>query len=227
MRLLGALPDALTAGFFMVLWVAPQLLWPQALRTGLLMMLVEFILVHAAGMLGGIVLAREGQAGGRWKPILGFGAFYLVFIADWAGQFQAWWPLLALGWLLAGKLALVLQPLPSADKRHQLASDWAIGVMAYLAGVFLTTFLPLPRLGLDRAIVAAADLPGDGGHGLAATGGAAARRPGQISPVSAWAAGGRGVRRWPWPRPGSRRRGCPPCSRDGCSQTAACLRHRR
>ena len=165
-RLLGALPDALTAGFFVVLWVAPQLLWPQALRTGLLMMLVEFILVHAAGMLGGIVLAREGQAGSRWKPILGFGAFYLVFIAAWAWQFQAWWPLLALGWLLAGKLALVLQPLPSADKRHQLASDWAIGVMAYLAGVFLTTFLPLPRLGLDRAIVAAADLPGDGGHWL-------------------------------------------------------------
>ena len=165
-RLLGALPDALTAGFFVVLWVAPQLLWPQALRTGLLMMLVEFILVHAAGMLGGMVLAREGQAGGRWKPILGFGAFYLLFIGAWAWQFQAWWPLLALVWLLAGKLALVLQPVASADKRHQLASDWAIGVMAYLAGVTLTTLLPVPRLGLDRAIVAAADLPGDGGHWL-------------------------------------------------------------
>lgn len=165
-RLFGALPDALTAGFFIVLWVAPQLLWPQALRTGLLMMLVEFILVHAAGMLGGMVLTREGEAGQRWKPILGFGAMYLVFIAAWSWQFQAWWPFLALGWLLAGKLSLVLQPLPDADKRHRLQSDWAIGVMAYLAGVFITTFLPLPRLGLTHMVVAAADLPGDGGHWL-------------------------------------------------------------
>lgn len=162
-RLAGALPDALTAGFFVVLWVAPHWLWPQALRTGLLMMLVEFILVHAAGMLGGIVLARQAGPGQRWKPVLGFGALYFVFIAAWAWQFQAWWPLLALAWLLAGKFALVLQPMPDADRRHQLASDWAIGVMAYLAGVFLTTFLPVPRLGLTRAVVSAADLPGDSG----------------------------------------------------------------
>lgn len=166
LRLLGALPDAATAGFFVVLWVAPQWLWPQALRTGLLMMLVEFILVHAAGMLGGIVLARESGQGQRWKPVLGFGAIYLVFIAAWSRQFQAWWPFLALAWLLAGKFALVLQPMPDADKRHRLQSDWAIGVMAYLAGVFITTFLPLPRLGLTRTVVAAADLPGDGGHWL-------------------------------------------------------------
>lgn len=163
LRLLGALPDALTAGFFVMLWVAPQILWPQALRTGLLMMLVEFILVHAAGMLGGIVLAREAGQGQRWKPVLGFGAFYLVFIAAWAWQFQAWWPLLALAWLLAGKFALVLQPMPDADRRHQLASDWAIGVMAYLAGVFITTLLPVPRLGLTRTVAAAADLPGESG----------------------------------------------------------------
>lgn len=165
-RTFGALPDALTAGFFVVLWVAPQLLWPQALRTGLLMMLVEFILVHAAGMLGGMVLAREGERSQRWKPIIGFGALYLVFIAAWSWQFQAWWPFLALGWLLAGKLSLVLQSLPTADTRHQLQSNWAIGVMAYLAGVFLTTFLPLPRLGLTHPVVAAADLPGGGGHWL-------------------------------------------------------------
>lgn len=165
-RLLGALPDAMTAGFFVVLWVAPRLLWPQALRTGLLMMLVEFILVHAAGMLGGMVLAKEGERGKQWKTILAFGAIYLVFIAAWSWQFQAWWPLLALGWLLAGKLSLVLQSLPTADKQHQLQSTWAIGVLAYLVGVGLTTFLPIPRLGLTRTVVAAADLPASGGHWL-------------------------------------------------------------
>ncbi|HEX5693855.1 MAG TPA: hypothetical protein VFY00_04450, partial [Arenimonas sp.] len=110
------------------------------------------------------VLARDGEGGRHWKPVLGFGALYLVFIAAWSWQFQAWWPLLALAWLLAGKLSLVLQSLPTADKRHQLQSAWAIGVLAYLVGVGLTTFLPLPRLGLTRSVVAAADLPGAGGH---------------------------------------------------------------
>ncbi|WP_374602565.1 hypothetical protein [Arenimonas sp.] len=162
-RLLGALPDVATACFFAVLWLAPQMLWPQALRTGLLMMLVEFILVHAAGMLGGIVLARDAGTARRWKPVLGVGVLYLVFIAAWAWQFQAWWPLLALAWLLAGKVALVIRPMPDADRRHQLASDWAIGVMAYLAGAAITTLLPIPRLGLTRDVVGAAELPGTSG----------------------------------------------------------------
>ena len=40
-RLVAALPDAITAGFFLLLWLVPQWLGPTALRTGLLMMLVE------------------------------------------------------------------------------------------------------------------------------------------------------------------------------------------
>ena len=47
-------------------------------------------------LLGDIVLAREAGTGQRWKPVLGMGAMYLLFIGAWAWQFQAWWPLLAL-----------------------------------------------------------------------------------------------------------------------------------
>ena len=155
-RRIAALPDAITAGFFLLLWIAPQWLGPAALRTGLLMMLVEFVLMHATGMLGGMALANAGDARRRWKPILLFGAFYLLFIAAWSWIFEAWWPLLALAWLVAGKLALAWQPLPDADKRDRLQSDWAISALAYLCGVFVTLMLPLPRLGLDAGIVAAA-----------------------------------------------------------------------
>ena len=40
-RLAVAAPDAITAGFFLLLWVVPQWLGPTALRTGLLMMRMQ------------------------------------------------------------------------------------------------------------------------------------------------------------------------------------------
>ena len=161
-RLLAGLPDAITAGFFLALWIAPQWLGPNALRTGLLMMLVEFILMHATGILGSMALADAGGARRPWKPILAFSGLYLLFIAGYAWGFKAWWPLLALAWLVAGKLAMAWQPLPNADKRDRLQAERALSALLYLIGVFITTFLPLPRLGLDAQVVAAADLPGSG-----------------------------------------------------------------
>ena len=161
-RVLAALPDAITAGFFLLLWLGPQWLGPTALRTGLLMMLVEFILMHATGILGGMALSNAGETRRQWKPILLFSSFYLLFIAAWAWTFRAWWPLLALAWLVAGKLALALQPLADTDKRYRIMSDWGISALAYLGGVFATLMLPLPRLGLSGDVVAAANLPGSG-----------------------------------------------------------------
>lgn len=161
-RWVAAAPDAITAGFFLLLWIVPQWMGPTALRTGLLMMLVEFVLMHATGILGGMALANAGAARRQWTPILLFGAFYLLFIAAWSWIFKAWWPLLALAWLIAGKLALAWQPLPDADKRDRLRSDWGISALAYLGGVFITMMLPLPRLGLGADVVAAARLPGSG-----------------------------------------------------------------
>ncbi|MBB1087595.1 hypothetical protein H4F99_03730 [Lysobacter sp. SG-8] len=162
-RWISALPDAITAAFFLSLWVAPTLWGPTALRTALLMMLVEFVLLHASAMLGSMVLSNgDGTRRKGWHALLGFGLLYLVFIAAWAWQFRAWWPLLAFGWLLLGKLWLVFQPAPDMRQRQRMQSEWAIGVMAYLAGTFATVLLPVPRLGLEASIVAQAELPGSG-----------------------------------------------------------------
>ena len=113
-RLLAGLPDAITAGFFLALWIAPQWLGPNALRTGLLMMLVEFILMHATGILGSMALADAGGSRRPWKPILAFSGLYLLFIAGYAWGFMAWWPLLALAWLVAGERVEVRLELEAA-----------------------------------------------------------------------------------------------------------------
>lgn len=51
-RLLAALPDSLTALFFLSVWIRPLDFGHNGVRNGTLIMLVEFILVHASGVLG-------------------------------------------------------------------------------------------------------------------------------------------------------------------------------
>lgn len=161
-RALSALPDALTAGWFLVVWCAPLAFGGHGVRNALLVMLVEFIIVHASGFLGVTSLAVAERAT-RLKMLFGFAAFYLLFIAAWAWMFRAWWPFLAFGWLWVGKLVVAMDRRRPAEERQQrMMSGWALSVLFYLGGVFATLFLPLPRLGFATVDPAALDLPGSG-----------------------------------------------------------------
>lgn len=163
LRLAAAAPDALAAAFFLVLWIAPGLLAPTALKTGLLIMLVEFILMHASGMTGGILLDAGATRRNKLLALAGFAGFYLIFILGFCLAFKEWWPIAAFAVLLLGKASLAFdRSLPNAERMHRLGSAWALSAMAYLAGVFLTLFLPLPRLGLTSSVVADAKLAGSG-----------------------------------------------------------------
>jgi hypothetical protein len=162
-RLVAALPDAAMGAFFLVLWIAPRALGAGALRTGLLIMLVEFVLLHASAMIGGLLLRRAEETRTGWAMLLVFGTLYLGFIAAFAWSFGEWWPVFAFGALLLGKASLAFDSrLPTADRAHRLQSGWALGCLAYVLGVLATLMLPLPRLGLDAAVVADAALVGSG-----------------------------------------------------------------
>lgn len=161
--MLAALPDAVSAGFFLSLWITPLYFDQRAVASGMLIMLVEFILLHASVFLGTTAFAPGKSRSEKLKGILGFGAFYLVFIAGWSLAFQAWWPFLAFGWLLLAKLSAAMQPGQAPFERlHRMQSGWALGAMAYLAGVFLTVFIPVPRFGITGSVVSQLDLPGSG-----------------------------------------------------------------
>jgi hypothetical protein len=162
-RLPSALPDAATAGFFLVLWIAPALLWEGALKTGMLIMLVEFVLIHASGLLGSMLLGNTLGTARRLGLLFGFGAFYLIFILGFAFAFKEWWPVFAFGWLLLGKAGIAFdRGLPNDDRRIRLQATWAAACLFYLLGVMLTLFLPIPRLGITHAVVSSAQLTGSG-----------------------------------------------------------------
>lgn len=159
-RGVSALPDALTALYFLSLWLFPLMYGPHAMRNALLLMLVEFLLLHASVFLGHTAFSASLSRQAKLLRIGGFMLFYAVFIGLWAFVFRAWWPLLAFGWLLLSKFAGVFgREADNAERLVRMKSLWVIGAMAYLGGVFATVMLPLPQLGITEKALASFDMP--------------------------------------------------------------------
>ena len=162
-RLLAFIPDAVTAACFLVLWMAPFAFGESGVRNAMLVMLVEFVLVHAAGALGGIVLQERTTRLRRVLAVAGMGVFYLVFVSAFSYAFKAWWPFLAFGWLLIGKFLLAFDPgRTSAQRRERMMQRWGTTALVYVLGVFATVALPLPRFGITADVVPRLGLGGSG-----------------------------------------------------------------
>lgn len=86
-RLLSALPDAVTAAFFMILWISPMRFGSHGVRNGMLIMLVEFILIRASGFLGSTAFAAGLSGRSKIRALAAFDLFYLLFIAAWSWAF--------------------------------------------------------------------------------------------------------------------------------------------
>lgn len=147
-RTVSALPDLATSGIALWVWFDPGQ-WRAALvGYAVLIMLVEFVLIHASGFFG---VARDSPGAvplGR-RAAIGLLSMYLVFVASFAWSFAE--PLVFLGaaWLLLAKAWPLLvesvgRPVASQAQRGM----WAASTMYYLVAVGLTTVLPVPRLGI-------------------------------------------------------------------------------
>ena len=162
-RFFSALPDAITAGYFLTLWIDPLRFGGNGVRNGMLIMLVEFIVIHASGFLGSVALGDSVSRGRKIKMFCGFAVFYLLFIAAWSYSFQAWWPFVAFGWLWIGKIVVALDKRRPTDERMgRMMTGWALSVVFYLFGAFMTVFVPIPKLGFIGLDLSRLDLPGSG-----------------------------------------------------------------
>lgn len=158
----AAIPDFALAGTFLLTWVDPSVTGAATVSTLMLTMLLEFVIVHSSAFMGNVVLSR-GDASGRARALLAFGLFYTLFVGGFSLGFGTWWPLVGF-WILTLNrvLSVLLGDAPEGMERRYVRAGWALSVMAYLAGAFLTVLLPVPELGMTAAARAAADLPGGG-----------------------------------------------------------------
>lgn len=162
-RGLSALPDAITAAGFLLLWCFPLAFGPDAVRNGILLALVEFVTIHASVMLGHFAFSAEPARTRKAASLAIFGGFYTLFVGGFALAFRAWWPVFGFGWLLAAKFAaLFASPAENAARLQTMQTTWGVGAMIYIGGVLLTSMLPVPRLGISREVQALLDLPGSG-----------------------------------------------------------------
>ena len=150
-RLAHALPDAITAGVFLYAWLAP-LHWRETLVAELLLvMLVEFILIHSAPFLGSIVLVSDVALKDRLVVFAGFTFFYSLFIGGFALAFKSWLPVVAFAWLISAKLVMLLTHRRHTERQQQrMRGYWGASVSYYLLAVFATLFIPFPEFGITR-----------------------------------------------------------------------------
>jgi hypothetical protein len=117
----------------------------------MLVMLVEFILIHSAPFLGNIVLASNLPMKKRLKLFLVFATFYSLFIGSFAVGFHSWLPVIAFAWLISAKLVSLATDREHTERdRQRMRGYWAVSAGFYLLAFFATLFLHVPELGLTR-----------------------------------------------------------------------------
>ena len=154
--------DLVLAGLFLLTWITPEASLALPLSAALMTMLLEFIVVHSTGFMGTAALADEA-ASKRVLSILGLGVFYTLFVGGFALAFETWWPLAAFWALTLNRsLSILFDPSPGLAQRMLARKSWAAITISYLTAVFFTTLVPMPELGIDSGVVAAAHLPASG-----------------------------------------------------------------
>lgn len=161
-RISSALPDFITAAIFLITWVKPDTLGEYMVRNLMLVMLLEFLVVHCSGFFGGVVFSDEIPRLKRTLSIMGLGTIYLLFATGFSFVFSVWWPALAMLWLLLGKISSIwFAPVTPEQERTRQMAFWGISAFMYIIGIFATTLLPVPEFGVTAG-GSDYDIPGEG-----------------------------------------------------------------
>jgi hypothetical protein len=153
-RALAVLPDALTAGWFTLVWWRPLLFGALSVKTAMLTMLLEFFLVHGTGFFTVLSNARDLTPWKRIGAMVGLSLFYFLMLTAFAVSYHALWPILAFAWLLVGKIAWVWSNPRGADDEitgRQMAA-WAGSVVLFLIGAVVTAGADVPRWGMTADV---------------------------------------------------------------------------
>ncbi|HEV8583989.1 MAG TPA: hypothetical protein VGT02_03360 [Methylomirabilota bacterium] len=162
-RLVAAVPNFVLAGTFVVTWVSPPALGERMVAYLVLVMLVELVTVHSSGLLMGFAVSDFERAV-KVPVVAGLALVYTALLGGFSLAFGTWWPLVTFWLLTANRLLgpLLAGRARSESEKTYVYFGWGFGAVAYLVSAGVTTMLPVPRLGVTRAVVAAQELPGEG-----------------------------------------------------------------
>lgn len=161
-HVVSALPDFALAFVFLTVWRNPSLAEPDQIRLLLVMMVMEFIVVHSGGFFGA-VYAGHDKMRAKLPMLGGLTLFYCLFAGAFSLAFRSWWPLASFLGLTANRLLVVLlDPRPTSERKSVVMANWGLTAFAYLMLVFATAMVPIPRLGFTSDVVRGLGLTGGG-----------------------------------------------------------------
>jgi hypothetical protein len=153
-HLFSSLPSFFLSGMFLLTWIVPEALGEKTISYLMLVMLLEFINVHAAGFMGNTIIS-DSNRGKKAMTIIGLGVFYTLFVGGFALAFKQWWPIWAFWGLIFNRLlGVLLGKAPTGQEKSMIQTSWAIGVFCYVMLVFATVMLPVPALGVTSEVIA-------------------------------------------------------------------------
>ena len=197
-NLAKALPDLITAGLLLAVWIEPLRFGVEWFRAASFTMLLEFFVIHAGGFMAVTVTDPEATSRQRLTRLGGWSAGYLAFIGLFALGLDAWWMVWAFAWFCFAKVQAIWTgaPLTVRDRTHAIVS-WALAVATFLGALFVTLEYPVAELGADATVRAAAGFDKGGGvwetepHRALAAGVLYFAIMGLARPPHAWAFGSR------------------------------------
>jgi len=146
----NVLPDLAFGAVFLVAWIAPATLGDQVFRRLFLFLLMEFVVLQAAGLMANVTIEISNRAV-RGAVVLAFAAFYTVFAGAISIAMASWLPLLGFwGLTLNRLLGVFLRQVPDEETKRFVQRGWEAGLSYFMAGFILVTLLPVPPLGLTR-----------------------------------------------------------------------------
>ncbi|MES9969616.1 MAG: hypothetical protein ABW092_06245 [Candidatus Thiodiazotropha sp.] len=152
-RLSEVVPDFITAGLCLAVWIVPERFDSGFVTTMMLVMVVEFLVIHATIMVPILAALVPQRLGGVYSGLLAGSLFYLAFAAGGSLAIDSWWPTLAFGWLLASRYLFPLLGRGSDDDED--IRLWIFSTFMWLLLVFATLLLPIPDLGFHTNIAQA------------------------------------------------------------------------
>jgi hypothetical protein len=160
-RLLSASSDLGLGASYLITWISPTAFGSRGFPYLLLVMLFEFIVIHSAALMGSTILS-DGSRLKKFGSVLALAALYSLFVFAYVAIFHVWWPATAFALLTLNRLTPVLLGTRRNAGSAIAQTGWAASAATYVIVVILTVLVPLPRLGVTPAVVAAAHLPGTG-----------------------------------------------------------------
>ncbi len=160
-HIVSSVPDFLLGLSFLATWIDPNALGEDMVAYLFQVMLLEFIIIHSAGFMSGVIYGNSSRSQ-KIKMMIGLGLFYSLFVAGFAVGFHSWWPLIAFWGLLFNRMMSVLTGQAETGKENDFVKNlWALNVFCYLVSIFVVIFLPLPALGVSPGDLSHLEMSGD------------------------------------------------------------------